>query len=136
MAWKATMVARAKELPGVTERGRIGQDELNKEIFKSGIFAYPCIFPEVNCITAQKAMAGGAIPVTSDFAVLDDIIEFGEKVHLGEDIEAFKEEYKEKLIWWLQHPEEQEKVRGPMMAWARSKFDWKVTAAGWNKEML
>jgi tetratricopeptide (TPR) repeat protein len=54
MAWKATMVQRMKELPGVTERGRIGQDDLNKEIFKSGIWAYPSFFPEVNCITAQK----------------------------------------------------------------------------------
>lgn len=134
MAWKASMVLKAKELAGVTERGRIGQDELNKEIFKSGIFAYPCTFPEVNCITAQKAMAGGAVPVTSDFAVLDDIIEFGDKIHLGEDIEEFKEKYKAALIWWLQNPQEQEKVRGPMMEWARSKFDWKNTAKQWDKE--
>lgn len=129
------MQQRAKELPGVTERGRIGQDKLNEEIFKSGIFAYPCTFPEVNCITSQKAMAGGAIPVTSDFAVLDDIIEFGEKVHLGEDIEAFKREYLEVLIWWLKHPDEQEKARRKMMTWARSKFDWRYTAKQWSEEM-
>jgi len=137
LAWKASMVARARELPGVTERGRIGQDELNKEIFKSGIFAYPCIFPEVNCITAQKAQAGGAVPVTSDFAVLNDVIEFGDKVHLEEGkIEEFIEEYKQALIWWLKHPKKQEQQRGPMMAWARSKFDWAQTAKQWNKEML
>jgi len=136
MAWKASMQMRAKELPGVTERGRIGQDELNKEIFKSGIWAYPCIFPEVNCITGQKAMAGGAIPVTSDFAALDDLIQFGMKVHLDKDIELFKEQYKQALIWWLQHPKEQQKVRGPMMTWARNKFNWAQTAAQWSGEML
>ena len=80
-------------------------------------------------------MAGGAIPVTSDFAALDDLIQFGMKVHLDEDINLFKEQYKQALIWWLQHPEEQEKVRGPMMTWARNKFNWAQTAAQWSGEM-
>lgn len=135
MAWKATMVARARELPGVTERGRIGQDELNEEIFKSGIWAYPSFFPEVNCITGQKAMAGGAIPVTSDFAALKDLVQFGEQVPMGEFGPEDVERYKERLIWWLQHPEEQKKIREQMMTWARSKFNWANTAAQWNEEM-
>lgn len=134
MAWKATMVARMKEL-GIPQSVRIGQDEINQEIFKSGIFAYPCFFPEVNCITAQKAMAGGAVPITSDFAVLKDIIKHGEAVPMNsfkpEDIER----YKERLIWWLQHPEEQEKVRTKMMSWARKEFSWERTAQQWDAEM-
>jgi glycosyltransferase involved in cell wall biosynthesis len=135
MAWKAHMVARAQELEGVTERGRIGQDELNEEIFKSGVFAYPCTFPEVNCITAQKAMAGGAVPVTSDFAALKNIIKYGEQVPMGKFGHREIEKYKQRLIWWLQHPEEQDRVRRPMMKWARQEFDWKNTAKQWDGEM-
>ena len=135
MAWKASMQLKLKKLKGVTDHGRIGQDELNKEIFKSGLFTYPCFFPEVNCITAQKAMAGGAVPITSDFAALKDIIEFGEQIPMNKFEAEDIERYKQRLIWWLQHPEEQEKVRGPMMAWARSKFDWKNTSINWDKDM-
>lgn len=136
MAWKASMVQRAKELEGVTERGRIGQNELHKEIYKSGIFAYPCTFPEVNCITAQKAMAGGAYPVTSTFAVLDDIIpkEYSRKVHMGEFTKEDIWRYKEALIHTLKNPP-LEKHRKKMMEWAKKTYDWKLTAKGWDKEL-
>lgn len=134
MAWKATMVQRMKKLPGVTERGRIGQDDLNKEIFKSGIWAYPSFFPEVNCITAQKAQAGGAWPVTSTFAALDDVVLHGDKIEMGkfesEDIET----YKGALIHRLKNPPT-EKERQNMMLVARRAFDWSNTAKQWDEEM-
>jgi len=135
MAWKALMQAKAEDLPGVTEHGRIPQDKLNEEIFQSGIFAYPCTFPEVNCITAQKAMSGGAVPVTSDFAVLHDIIKYGEAVPMHDFKKKDIERYKRRLIWWLNHPEEQQKIRKKMMAWAREEFLWGKTAAQWSEEM-
>lgn len=136
MAWKASMVQKAQELDGVTERGRIGQDDLNKEIFKSGIFAYPCFFPEVNCITAQKAMAGGAVPVTSDYAVLKDIITYGEQVPMNIFEAPDIERYKQHLISWLLYPEKQDRIRKDMMLNARKVHDWKLTASKWDKEML
>lgn len=135
MMWKAMMRKQARELDGVTERGRIGQDELNQEIFKSGIWAYPTFFPEVNCITGQKAMAGGAVPVTSDYAVMKDIVQYGEQVPMNNFDEPDIERYKKRLIGWLKSPEKQERVRKEMMAWARENFAWSKTAAQWNKEM-
>jgi glycosyltransferase involved in cell wall biosynthesis len=135
MMWKATMIQKMKELKGVTERGRIGQDDLHKEIFKSGIFAYPCTFPEVSCITAMKAQAGGAIPVTSDFANLKDVIHFGEKVPMGEFDEEGIEHYKKRLIYWLQHPEKQEAIRVKMMLATQREFSWTHVAQQWNGEM-
>lgn len=135
MAWKATMVTRMKELNGVTERGRVGQDDLNKEIFKSGIFAYPSFFPEVNCITAQKSQAGGAWPVTSTFAALNDVVLFGDKTDMGEFKAEDIEKYKEALIRRLKNPPT-ERERQEMMKVARKKFDWRNTAQEWNDEML
>lgn len=134
MAWKATMVSRMKELKGVTERGRVGQDDLNKEIFKSGIFAYPSFFPEVNCITAQKAQAGGAWPVTSTFAALNDVVLFGDKINMGKFEATDIEKYKVALIHRLKNPPT-DKERQEMMKTARQKFDWKNTATQWNEEM-
>lgn len=133
MAWKATMTIRAKEL-GIPASIRLGHDEINQEIFKSGIFAYPCVFPEVNCISIQKAMAGGAIPVTSDFAVLKDYKKWGVQVHIDEDTEAFKKKYLKKLIDVLKHPELQES-REIMMQEVRQKYSWENTARQWDAEM-
>lgn len=136
MAWKASMVQKMKELDGVTERGRVGQDELNKEIFKSGVFAYPCTFPEVNCITAQKAMAGGAVPVVSDFAVMPDIVhKHGDVVPMGKFEPEDIERYKNHLIEMLLNPNRQEHIRSTMMDFARKTYDWKNTASQWDLEM-
>jgi glycosyltransferase involved in cell wall biosynthesis len=135
MAWKATMVQRMKELKGVTERGRIGQNDLNKEIFKAGVFAYPSFFPEVNCITAQKAQAGGAWPVTSNFAALNDVVLFGDKIDMGKFEAEDIEKYKQALIHRLKNPPT-DKEREEMMRVARETFDWANTARQWNDEML
>lgn len=133
MAWKATMVQRMKELPGVTERGRIGQEDLTKEIFKSGIWAYPSFFPEVSCITALKAQAGGAWPVTSTFAALKDNVLFGDKIDMDDFGPEEIEIYKQALIYRLKHsPAERE--RQEMMRVARQTFAWSKIANQWNKE--
>ncbi len=87
-----------------------------------------------------KCQAGGAIPVASDFAALDETIQFGEKIHVeaspngvGMFTDDTLREYKERLIWWLQHPEEQDKVRADMKAWARTK-SWQSVAEQWDVE--
>ena len=134
MAWKASMTMRAKEL-GIEQSKKIDHNQINEEIFKSGIFAYPCTFPEVNCITAQKSMSGGAWPVTSDFAALKDVVTWGDAIDMGEFTPEDIEKYKQALIYRLKHPPT-EKERKEMMVGARKKYDWSNTASQWNKEML
>lgn len=137
MQWMDDMQRQARELDGVTDHGKISQPEIVEQIFKSGIWPYPCPWPEIYCITAIKAQAGGAVPVTTDYAALDETVQFGHKQHLDNDVTEFPEkelqEYKEKLIWWLQHPEEQEKIRKEMMAWARTKT-WRAVGEQWAFE--
>jgi hypothetical protein len=50
MKWMDDMIAKAKELEGVTDHGKVSQDEITEEGFRSGIWAYPCPFPEIYCI--------------------------------------------------------------------------------------
>lgn len=133
MAWKASMVLKAKEL-GIPESKRIGHNEINEEIFKSGIFAYPCTFPEVNCITAQKAMSGGAWPVTSDFAALKDVVKWGDVIDMGKFTDEDIEKYKKALIHRLKNPPT-DKERKEMMLGARKEYDWANTARQWDLEM-
>ena len=133
MKWMDGMIAKAKELDGVTDHGKASQAKIVEEGFRSGIWAYPCPFPEIYCITAVKSQASGAVPVASNYAALDETIQFGHKQTLGEFDEADLEKYKEALIWWLQHPEEQEKIRPEMMAWARTQ-SWENIAKGWQSD--
>jgi glycosyltransferase involved in cell wall biosynthesis len=133
MKWMDDMMAKAETLEGVTDHGKVSQEEIARHSFRAGIWAYPCPFPEIYCITAIKCQAAGAVPVASNYAALDETIQFGHKQSLGEFNDSDLEKYKVALIWWLQHPEEQEKVRPKMQRWARKK-SWKAVAEGWHKD--
>lgn len=135
MQWKAELVKQEKKLKelGVIDHGRVGHDEIAKAMSSAGVFAYPCIFPEVYCISLIKAQAAGCYPVTSDFAVLDEYNRYGMRVPLDtKKYEEFREQYAAMLIVALTDhvaltKGEVEKVR--------KGFSWQKTAEGWDKEM-
>lgn len=131
LKWMDNMIARAKELDGVTDHGKVSQVDIVRHSFESGVWAYPTRFPEISCLTAMKCQASGAVPVASDFAALNETVQYGEKMNVDD-----LEHYKQRLIWWLQHPEEQEKVRPDMMAFARERFNWLYIAEQWAEEFV
>lgn len=144
MQWKRMMESKAKELPGVTDHGKLGQYEIVKEIFKSGVWAYPCPFPEISCITAMKAQAGGAVPVSSTFAALNETVQFGTKIDMKQVDERTPigrwdkseiKKFEDALIKMLSNPKEQEAIRKVMMPAAREMFSWAKVAKQWDGEM-
>jgi tetratricopeptide (TPR) repeat protein len=135
MAWKEKMVHLANSLPDVYDNGRIGQDKIVEETFRSGVWAYPCPFPEVYCIAAVKAQAAGAFPVCSSFAALDEVVQWGEKTNMQDFDEKVLDEYADKLISILLDTERQNKERKLMQDWARTNMSWRLTAEGWDHEI-
>jgi glycosyltransferase involved in cell wall biosynthesis len=142
MAWKEKMIQLEQTLPNVKDHGRIGQEEIVKAIQGAGIWAYPTQFCEIYCITAVKAQAGGAWPVCTDFAALDEMVTYGYKQHmesskelatLGRMTDEELETYKQALIDALKNPISEAK-RLEMMMETRKKHSWEVTAEGWDKE--
>lgn len=131
--WMDDIQALGRSLDGVTEHGKVSQDRIVEAAFESGVWAYPCPFPEIYCITAVKCQAAGAIPVTSNFAALDEMVQYGSKMEFdptkAEDLEKFKE----KLIWWLKNGKAQEAERPKMVGWARTNT-WRAIAEGWSDE--
>ena len=102
-----------------------------------------------NCITAVKAQAGGAIPVSSNFAALDETIQFGVKIAMKKaDTKKTKDDeanvgswtddelnqFKDALIDMLKNPDKQNKIRPQMIAWARKEMSWQKTAKGWQDD--
>jgi len=134
MAWKDKMIAWEKSLDGVRDHGRIGQDQIMEETFKAGVWAYPCPFPEIYCIAAVKAQAAGAFPVCSNFAALDEMVQWGEKIPMDDFNDQVLADYRDKLISILLDSDRQDKERDLMMQWARENKSWLAVAEQWIKE--
>jgi len=86
--------------PGVFEHGRVGHKKLIQEYQKSAIYAYPCSYEEISCISAMKAQACGCWPVTTDFAALSETVKFGYVVKGkgGTNNQSFKDEIVNALV--------------------------------------
>jgi glycosyltransferase involved in cell wall biosynthesis len=83
-------------------------------------------------IRQLRAQASGAVPVASNYAALDETIQYGHKQELKEFDDADLEEYKNALIKWLLYPEKQKKIRKEMIAWARTNT-WDKVAKDWHE---
>lgn len=133
MAWMERMKEFMKQ-EGVTDHGRIPQNELENEYKTAGIFAYPAHFGEINCISAIKAQAFGAIPVVVNYAALAETVQHGIKVDGDIYDQETKDEYKKQLIALLKDHKRQEEIRKPMMKWTTGKYLWDSIASDWDKE--
>jgi hypothetical protein len=142
LKWMDDLQTKGRELEGVTDHGKVSQDAINRAIFSSGVWAYPCPFPEIYCITAIKAQAGGAVPVSSNFAALDETVQFGVKLKMKPQKEGaqiglgdtkFLHEFKNELITMLKNEKLQAKVRPRMMKWGLQQ-SWLRVAKQWVKD--
>lgn len=125
--------------PGVTWLGRLPQDKLYLEWFKSRVWAYPCNFAETSCITCMDAQACGATPVTNDLWALDDNVDksFG-YVFQGspQEDKLVRSYFIEAVISLLQNPGSDENRRY-FADKTLEKFDWNNIAQqfhGWIKK--
>jgi glycosyltransferase involved in cell wall biosynthesis len=64
------------ETEGFKNLGRISHSEVSKLTKISSIYAYGTYFPEIDCISMTKAMAGGAIPVITPTGALCEKTKF------------------------------------------------------------
>lgn len=122
------------EQDGIFEHGRIGHRELIKEFYKSGVWVYPCHFEEISCISAMKAQACGCVPVTTDYAALDETVKGGVKVPGQTGEGDTNERYKEALIKVLKDTDYQEELR--KMLPDKDVFSWARVAKEWEKDLL
>lgn len=131
MMWKAKILEGFNQ-PGVTDHGRVPQEQLVKEYEKSGVWAYPTHFGEINCISSIKAQAYGCEPVVINYAALQETVQFGRKIDGDIYDEETKILYTAALIDALEHPMPKEK-REKMMKWAREKYGWQEIAKQWSE---
>lgn len=120
---------------GVFEHGRVGHAQLVKEFKKSGVWAYPCQFPEISCISAMKAQAAGCVPVCTDFAALKETVKSGIVVPGTSASAGVRENFKEMLIEVLKNPESQEHIRSLVLK-HKEEFGWDKVAEQWSSKLF
>src|SRR5208283_5270940 len=149
LQWKTRMQERMKEL-GVEERGRISHGEIAQLYHEANIFAYPSEFAEIDCISLSKAMAAGAIPVTTDFAAMGEKSQHGGvflhskktkdnwaqpyQFHFEMTDPEQKIQFIHEAVKLLLNPPNEE-ARVSMREWARFTFDWNKIAGSWDSAL-
>ncbi len=58
------------DFDNVVVLGALRRADYLRELAKSEIMAYPCVYPELFCISCAEAMVAGVYPVTSSFGAL------------------------------------------------------------------
>jgi glycosyltransferase involved in cell wall biosynthesis len=141
LEWMEKMKQKIAMLDGVTDHGKVSQETIAKETMSSGVWVYPTPFPEISCITAMKCQAGGAVPVVSDYAALDETVQYGYKQHIQEYWDGAVSwnkdsaaKFTQKLIEMLLDEKKQAKIRKKMIPWAKKHFTWDKVADQWDDE--
>ena len=118
---------------GVYHGGRLTHADIQKEYKKSGLCTYPTDVYEINCISAIKAQAFGAVPVVMNYAALKETVQHGIKIEGDIWDKETKQTYTNALIQALKKPQSKEdKLK--MMKWAREKCNWGEIIKSWIKE--
>ncbi len=130
--WKSKMMELMKQ-DGVKEHGRIDQITLARELLSSSIFAYPCHFEEISCISAMKAQVAGCIPLTTDYAALAETnLNAGYRVKGNPKNDPSTMDYfKECLIRELKFPPSDD-YRAEICKPACKEFSWINVATQWS----
>jgi len=131
-----TRIERLAMNHGVVWHGMVGQPELSRAFANCGFWLYPTEWPETSCITAMKAQAMGAIPITSRFPASG--VPETCKYDLGPPARdgsiysspAWRAEWRAAVIQAAQT--DHSKLRAEMKAWARKTYSWKAVARQWT----
>jgi glycosyltransferase involved in cell wall biosynthesis len=144
MEWKENIINGMKEA-GIVNRDRLSHKDVAEMYKRARIFAYPTEFAEIDCISARKAQAGGAIPVTTDFAALNETVQYGVKVHSDKTKDNWAGPYQfdfalsnpqaedrwvEEVVRILQEPLDDTTT---MQEWTH-QFDWDLIYLKWIEQ--
>jgi len=131
LAWKVEM-EQLMDHPKIIHHGRLGHQELADLMKLTKIHVYPTEFPEINCITVQKTQCAGCVPVTTNFAALNEFNKFGLKIDTDKIYSDKKKqkEFVEQIIYASEIMNSSESKRQK----AIKEFSWEQTARQWDEE--
>jgi glycosyltransferase involved in cell wall biosynthesis len=115
----------------------ISHKEIAQKYLEAGVFLYPTQFYEIHCISAVKAQLAGCYPITSNFAALNETVQFGVKVKTkGEKWEkenTFGDTNTDKYVKAIietTNEDKQAEIAGEA-EWAEETYNWDNIAKEW-----
>lgn len=131
---------------GLVDHDSMNQHDLADLFLEATIWAYPSWttpsgepFPEISCIGAMEAQAGGCIPVCSDYGALKETVVSGTRIEPTIYKHKLSPEWRDlfidAVVQYLADPERcaEERVTGREFAMNR---DWGIVATQWMQEFL
>lgn len=119
------------EETGAVMYGRVSQNELYRMWFQAGMTVYCTSFWETGWITGLEAAAMGAIPIFSPIWAQGENMKHGIAVQGDPNDPLTIARFVEAVRHVASDVEAQEKMRVPMMRWARERWDWENFVTQW-----
>lgn len=132
IAWK-DRVSKMMEQSGVVHHGRVSKKELSRIRKLCGIWAYPTVFTEINCITALECQSQGVVPVVVGLAALRESVQSGTVVEGDIYDDETQEAYLQALLNMMTDTAlwKHEQLRGKKFA---KTLTWDKVADVWLEE--
>ncbi|MFH1035733.1 MAG: glycosyltransferase family 4 protein [Pseudomonadota bacterium] len=123
--------------PGVKVLGPLAKRDYYRHLASCALLLYPCVFPEISCISALEAQALGTPLLTSEaFALSETVVEPRFLVPGSPGSEAYLEAFTERALEFLQHPQEALALAEQAQSVVRPRHDWAAIAAEWEELFL
>lgn len=116
---------------GAVMHGRLSQNQLYREWFRTAITVYITGFWETGWITGLEAQAMGAIPVFSPIWAQGENTKHGFPVEGKPDAPLTLCRAAAEVVRLAKHPELQERIRPAMMADVRERWGWERFVDQW-----
>jgi glycosyltransferase involved in cell wall biosynthesis len=127
----AALYDMARDLPGVEYYGAVGQRRLAEEMSTVDVWAYPCTFPEMACISAMEAMAAGAQIITTGVAAMPETLSgFGNTMNFTgvQNPGLMATQFAQHAIEVLKEPFYD---TADQISFARANYNWSTRAPEW-----
>ena len=134
IAWKEKIL-KLLDQPGVFDEGRVDHETIAKKYQEAQLWLYPTEFYEIYCITADKAQAGGALPVTTTVGALDERVQYGVKLPV-KDIysnEKAQQDFIDRTVSYLLDPDVTDFEREGMAEWSLKNNSWQRISDQWDE---
>lgn len=128
-------IVKLLDQPGVFDEGRVDHETIAKKYEEAQLWVYPTEFSEIYCITADKAQAGGALPVTTNVAAVGERVQYGTKID-ADDIytnEEAQEKFVETVVDYLKNPRQVNLEREGMREYAFKEYSWENIINQWDE---
>ncbi|CAK4142710.1 unnamed protein product [Aphanomyces euteiches] len=134
-SWRHRMEALLEQ-DGVTYVGLVDHDTLSHEYSLAGFYLYPTTYPETSCVSIMKAMAAGAIPITSKRGALAEVVgvfDLGpSEALIGPMTKEWQEKWVDAVVAAVAM--DLRSFRKEMREYARETFSWAKIARQWHEE--